>query len=515
MRYKIDILLIVLILLVYGCDKLWDEHYKTQPETVNQNVWEAIQNETNLSQFVQYIKDYEYDTLFLTEDAYTLFIPDNEAINNMLDTGDMTTTILDYHISLHFIQSGNVKGKRKVQTLGEKFALFERYGNEAFLDGIPLDDESPLYRNGKYFIMSKVAVPKPNLYEYYGTNNPVFKAFIDSYDSIVIDRELSRPVGFDSAGNTIYDTVAEIINIWEEEFFPISEEFRFKTATIVFPLEEDYNLALDEFAQTIGLDISAIHIDWQHEVLIPFLLEHGVFEGMVEESAFMRMYPEDTVKLKNILGDSVIIEYDPIDKALCSNGYAYNYTDFKVPDTLFTGAIRFEGEWLLSVEGADFVWNEKKPVYVKIDYDQYFDVDRTYLIKASNDSLVSVYFTKGYSGKYNLEFTLDNLLPRKYLMRVRTNMDVGGLYNIYMNNELIKTFDWRDFILYRQVIPSVIPGERYYPDGVYNTFDCWLENLTEYGKARMKFEYAGPSTNVRLNGLILDYIEFVPADQLE
>ena len=38
------------------------------------------------------------------------------------------------------------------------------------------------------------------------------KNYIDSQDSIIIDKEKSEPIGFDPDGNTIYDTVSIIYN---------------------------------------------------------------------------------------------------------------------------------------------------------------------------------------------------------------------------------------------------------------------------------------------------------------
>ncbi len=301
-------------------------------------MWDAIQKDENLSSFVNHLKEYKYDTLFLTNNTYTLFAPDNDAFSEFLASGSVNKALLDYHISSFFIQSGSIEDKRKIQTLAEKFALFVRNPLGIFLDDIPIEFESPLYRNGKYFKMNKVALPKPNLYEYIAATNPVLKRYIDSQDSIIVDKELSRPIGFDENGNTIYDTVAIIYNEFEEEFFPVKEEFRYQTATIVFPKEENYNNALTSMAISMNCgynDYNDVPMEWQDEILIPYLLEHGVFENMVEQEEFLEETVKDTVKMKNILGDSIVIDYVPTEKTICSNGYAYNYQDFEIPDTLY------------------------------------------------------------------------------------------------------------------------------------------------------------------------------------
>jgi len=513
MNIQTSSIAVVILLLLLGCErKEWDEHYQDQPETVDQNIWDVIQADEELSTFAGYIREFKYDTLFNTNDPFTLFIPTNDAFTGLLDTGSMTRTILDYHISRHFMQSVNISGKRKVQTFGEKFALFERSGNRVYLDGIELTFESPLYRNGKYFILDRVAVPRPNLYEFYAINNPVLRDYIDSQDSIILDREKSRPIGFDDFGNTIYDTVAIEYNKFEEEFFPVSEEFRFKTATIVFPLEDDYNAALDEMAQALGdvyQDHTDIPLEWQNEILIPYLLEHGVFENMVEPSEFVIPPRKDTLKMKNILGDSVVIEYRPTDKTICSNGYAYNYMDFDVPDTLFKGSYRFEGEWLLTRIGLNkYAWDPEEATVIS---DASFPPLRELVPTASNDSILRVLFNKGYTGTFSLEFNVENLFPRRYLMVVRTHMYVGGIFDIYVNDELVMTMDWYDYVRRREIWWSVYEGV-YRPEGGYNRFDCWIENKAAYGQTKIRFDYRDPAGVVN-NGLVIDYIEFFPFDE--
>lgn len=95
-------------------------------------------------------------------------------------------------------------------------------------------------------------------------------------------------------------------------------------------------------------------------------------------------------------------------------------------------------------------------------------------------------------------------------MVVSTHMDIGGIYNIYVNDQLVKTFDYYDYIRFRGILTSVT-GERYLPRGRFNRFDMYVDNIVEYGSAKIKFEYAGPSNMVPTNGFVIDYIEFKPA----
>lgn len=517
------IAILLLIVGAFACTKEWENHYDTYPDTVNKNVWEVMQNDPNISDFVALLKEKQADTLFTKDRTYTILAPTNEALSEYLDTATITdtTTLLNYHFLMHFVQSGNVQGKRKIQTLTEKFALFERYGSDTRIDGIQVQEESPLYLDGKYFVIDEVAKPLPNFYQYYILNNPVLHSFIDSQDSIVLDRERSKPIGFDSLGRTVYDSVITIFNKFEAEYFEVSEEFRNKSATIVFPVKADYESALTVMAQNLGSGFTSyedIPVKWQHDILMPHLLEQGVFANMLEPEEFMWSSPTDTARLLNILGDSIDIFYTPVEKTLLSNGYAYNYQSFSIPDSLYLGPSVYEAENLVEAAGVGkWAWKERVDVS---SGDNSIRPNQILIPSASNDSILQVIYPGGYSKEFTIEFNSQDLFPREYLMAFYVHMDFGGVYDIYVNDELMKsyytgggaqehTFDYQEFAKRNGIISSVT-GERYVPDGRYNKFDMYVDNVTEFGPARIRIEYKGPSPRIRSQGLVVDYIEFLP-----
>lgn len=119
---------------------------------------------------------------------------------------------------------------------------------------------------------------------------------------------------------------------------------------------------------------------------------------------------------------------------------------------------------------------------------------------------------KGYSNELSVEFPGPSIFPRKYLMVIRTHMDIGGIYDIYVNDELVRTFDYFDFLRYQGLSFSVDGKTRYIPTGRFNNFDMWVENITEYGKPKIRVEYKAPGS-VLSNGLVIDYIEFIPVEE--
>jgi len=78
-----------------------------------------------------------------------------------------------------------------------------------------------------------------------------------------------------------------------------------------------------------------------------------------------------------------------------------------------------------------------------------------------------------------------------------------------VNDELITTFDYYDYAIYWGGIINSVTGDYLIPEGRFNKFDMYVDNLTEFGRAKVRFEYIGPG-NVSTQGLVIDYIEFLP-----
>jgi len=510
MKYRLVILLILLGFVgIIGCQKQWDDHYNTYEETVNQNVWEVLQSKPEFSDFVLAIKFYKIDTIFNTDIPYTIFAPTNNAIKEYTGISGFNDVIISHHLSSTIVNSSAIPGVRQVQTLNKKFAVFNRNGANVSIDNVKVSAESPLYVNGRIFTLDKVIEPLPNLYEYYQFTNPVLTRYIDLQDTLILDKEKSKPIGFDEEGNTVYDTVAIEANNFEIDYFPVKHEFRNLASTIVFPKEEDYREALNIMADDLGsryTDYNDIPIEWQENILIPYLLHKGVFLNRLEPEEFLWSSPTDTVKLLNVQGDSVVVDYVPVDKAICSNGYAYNYESFVIPDSLYNSGSKTEGEALLKVAGFNkYAWSDS--VVAKSDIP--VTTLQEFVSGASNDSIIRVSLPKGYKGAFSVEFNSKSLFPRRYYLVVSTHMDIGGIYKIYVNGMLARTFDYYTYVTSKGIINSVVPGIRYTPRGRFNKFDMWVDNINKYGPAVVKIEYSAPG-NVLSNGLVLDYVEFIP-----
>jgi len=491
----------ILVISGQGCKDNWEEHYLPAEGVMHKTIWEAIQEEPRFSVFVEEIKKLSLDTIFNSGITHTLFIPENEALQQALDTSRSPEQLMLYHISPTLFMSRNVTQNQRLQTLLGKFALLSVEGNVSRYDDVTIIISSPLFRDGKYYEIESPSIPRLNLYEFTARYSPYLKNYIDSQDSSYLDFELSTPVGFDDYGNTVYDSVVGVVNLFEQKYFPISKEFRNKNATFVLFTQEQYESALDQVASDLQLPggtSDAVPKEWQSKVLMPQLLTNAMFDGMLEYQEFM------VGEMPSITGDIVNVDFlniNPDSKYLCSNGLTYTYNDFSIHDSLYLGATKIEGESLMDTVGSQkWIWKEDIVVSGLVAEPKKYVSNF-----ASNNGILSVEFPRSYQGEYSMEFVIYNMLPMPYRLVWSSNSRPSGLFALYVNDEKIGEFDSYGF---RSLILSVT-GEPFRPKNGFNRKDFWVDNITEFGDVRVRFEYLGMGQN-ETNGLSIDYIELIP-----
>jgi len=503
-------------LLLITCTENWEDHYANQEKSVDSKLWDTLSANSEFSVMVNYIKHFGLEELFLSSNSKTLFIPDNEAFQEFINTSDTTNFMetIQYHISSTLLLIRSVETKRKLLTLSEKYALIENTDNRYTFDGIEIISSSNLFKDGKYYRIAQVAAPKPNLYEFIKLNNQLIGKYIDDLDTVILDLEQSKPIDFNSEGETIYDSVNVIKNLFEEKYFPIKQEFRERSATILIPKINQYNQALDEMAQDLG-GIFATYEDipekWQLNVLIPVLLNKGVYGGIIDSYDFF-----SKPKLQNIIGDSILIDFeiDPASKFICSNGITYEYATFSIGDSLYKGENIIEAESLVDSIGLHrYVWNNS----VKITGRKDFQPTQMYVKEyASEDTVVDVNFEANFQGTYTIEITFPDIFPRDYQLIWRSNYRTTGVYAIYVNGEKpldvggMPHIEYDTYYLSTAVF-SVIPGKKFWPQQGFNQKDFLVTNLTEFGDAVLKIEFLRPGLGSD-NGLSIDFVALIPVE---
>ena len=291
----------ILFFVVTSCTKEWDNHFEIKEETVNGSMWDDIKTEPRYSLFTGYMQKYGMDTLFEGNMPHTLFVVPDSTLKAVPDTGSYIPKMLAFHISPTVFLSRNVNSYKKLLTQSGKYAAIQALDGTYLYDGVSIEKESPLYLDGKYYELSDPAIPKPNLYEYTELYSSIIKDYIDLQDSVYLDLEASKPIGFDESGNTIYDSVTSSVNLFEKYYFPVNTEFRSTTASFILFTQDQYIAALDEMAGILGGNFQThedIPLYWQYDVLLPEMMKIGLFDNELEYYDLQR----DT--LKSVTGDT-------------------------------------------------------------------------------------------------------------------------------------------------------------------------------------------------------------------
>ncbi|MFW5877944.1 MAG: fasciclin domain-containing protein [bacterium] len=484
-----------------------DYYYKNDESTVDQTIWELVSAEADYSIFVDYIKQAGLDSLFTSGKSLTLIIPSNDAFTDFKEDSVAMELLLSYHLIETVVNIRNITDSRKIESASGKYLLFEMHDQNYYIDGVNVSYTSPLCLDGRFYVVNEVLYPKPTIYEYIADNNPVMKKYIDQFDSVYLDVNESTPIAYDEEGNTIYDSVFSFINMFDSLYFPVDQEYRNRGATMILVDAEDYYPALDVMADNMQGFTSHEDIpdEWQLNVLIPHIINNGFFQNILNYEDFL------IGDMKNIIGDSISVDYtqiDPNSRTIVSNGVLYKYLNYSVPDSLYSGEIRLQGESLLEPIGEGvYSWADG----VIVTGTSALPRKASALDVADNDTILQLELGRKYEGSFEMSFKIPDVLPQRYRLVIRSNYRPAGEYEIYVNNELIGTVDL--FGLRRTGIS--VTGELFVPEKGFNFADFWVENLTEYGDALITFKFIGSGTAPisQMNGLSLDYISLISVNE--
>lgn len=498
-----------LSILFFACQKEIDEYfYKDTEASVDTDILSLLKENAGYSKFVALLEQFQVDTLLDQGKIYTFFVPNNNAMGNIEQRILGDKELIEYLLTESYVNLNQIVGQNKIQTQGGKFALIEAVGNSGFtFDGISILSGSPLTNNGRYYEIAEVAQPKPSLYQYIAATNEFYRVFLDSQDSIYLDKELSTPIGYTDGGLTIYDTVFSIVNLFEKTYFPVSEEFRDNKATMLLFTQEQYDAALEIISGELSLPVEDIPQIWQNEVLLPYLIEQSVFRNAVSYSAFI------DGRVKNILGDSVDVYPQNIapDFFECSNGRAYNFIDFKAPEHLYKVMDTIAMSSLVFNKGSG-LWGWYDDIVLT---GQTFNPVRVANSYSTFGNILFIDMGKDFKGDFSFAYKHKNIFPAKYKLTIRANVSKTGVYNIYVNGKQYPVdindgkgpqLDFDFFNLRNGVISSVT--NKYYPfiDN-FCSFDILVDNITEFDDIEVKLDYVKPSVrNINNCGINIDFI---------
>lgn len=484
-----------------------DEKVTLTPDSINRELWDELNSIPEYSTFVSILKTTGLDSLFLKNEDYTIFVPNNTAFESYDYANDpFLHSVMQYHF-INFPLVINTVEERNFLTLSGKYATIRNSNNSYNYSGVEVVKESPLLEDGRYYEISNVALPASTIAEHLKVFSPSLYVYIQSQDSTYLDMNKSEYIGNNpETGEPIYDEVYTTINTFYEHIFNIEKTTRDDFGTFIMFDEEQYQNAQKQMAEELNID--DIPLEWLDDVFFPDYVSSAVFYGMVD---FEEMSGEQ--KLRNTQGEYVLFDTDVVDKdskVTCTNGLTYMSETFEFDLDKYVKDIEILPEDIVIQNGLQTFWNDN----VTSSHNDIKPI-------LGSDVLVLNLAKIDASQDYWFEITIPYIFPAEgYRLEVNANVLTSCRVSMYANGVLL-TNENTDMFIYPDNTAEVfdmkyLQGTLYSVNYAqskakftkkdnYNRFDYWVKDaqgkslVNDYGALRLRIAYRGASKNYSSN----------------
>lgn len=190
--------------LMMSCNDQWDDHTQIKEKELSGNVYDAIVSNADLSIFSKMLVETGYDKVLAGNKTYTVFAPDNNALQEY----DAWGTVEDSLMHRDIVRNHIALLAYRAEELESNLMMVN--GKSLLLESVQLGDEETLCANGILRIASNVVLPKDNLYEIISKekDNYEMAAIIYNAGDSVMDPTKSIQLGVDATtGLPVYDTI--------------------------------------------------------------------------------------------------------------------------------------------------------------------------------------------------------------------------------------------------------------------------------------------------------------------
>ena len=88
------------LVLAVGCqDHLWDDHYGLNPSTETRNLIQVLEGMPEYSAFCDVVKRHGMDSVLVTDQTFTMWVPDNNAMAGFVEDANTQAQFLENHIA--------------------------------------------------------------------------------------------------------------------------------------------------------------------------------------------------------------------------------------------------------------------------------------------------------------------------------------------------------------------------------------------------------------------------------
>jgi uncharacterized surface protein with fasciclin (FAS1) repeats len=348
MRYYLAAFALLFVLA--GCrDDQWNEHNRVTESSATVSLLEALQAKPECSSFVQALALTGYDSLLAGANAYTVFVPDNNAWSsvNMSNIENLKRQVANLISTEKRLEASFATGP--LQLMNGKILNYDA-GTQSF-NGARVSLADNVAANGVFHVIDKVVELRESVWDYIlSLRNLSHVAFLKDLSHNEMDDSKSVQVGVNAVGQPVYDTVWKDVNDFLK-LAPLNNEAQEWTYIV---LEDDGFGALYEkylpYFKVIGDDASGSQTSRATSLS---LCQDFVFEGRIDITQM-----DSAVNLAGMkvpVGDAFVVRtYE------ASNGRVYVIDQSNIPLREKIRPIVIEGESFTSTSDNTFVYARYK-----------------------------------------------------------------------------------------------------------------------------------------------------------
>lgn len=216
-------IMITWVILTQSCKNEWNEHFKMASDMYNERISSYVQTQPELSKFYQMIQMTGYDVILNASQTYTVWAPDNDALQNvnLSDTASVLDIVKNHIAHFSFPTSG--VQSEYIKMINGKKLLFS-HGDAGYLFGnCSLTRQDILTINGIVHIINSYIPFQSNIWEYIkrtaGLDSLKNYIYSQNYDSVTFkSNALLDKVGALNNEDSIYTCILPDNTAWNEAY---------------------------------------------------------------------------------------------------------------------------------------------------------------------------------------------------------------------------------------------------------------------------------------------------------
>jgi uncharacterized surface protein with fasciclin (FAS1) repeats len=197
-----------LLVVMMACKKdKWNERTAVKDPALQYNLLETISKHPELSRFSEYLVKTGYDKIIASSKTFTIFAPDNAALDAvdpavLADTAQLKQ-LIGNHITNQSYQSSMALPALRIRALNGKNVIFSR----TQVDDIAIKTTDLYTANGMLHIINGAIIPRQNAWEYLNSHasGSLQQTFLQSLKYIGVDTAKAEQIGVDPyTGRPVY-----------------------------------------------------------------------------------------------------------------------------------------------------------------------------------------------------------------------------------------------------------------------------------------------------------------------